>query len=140
MRRYTRSGLDRSILRHMDQGFLVVSALPPSDPSIHAAQMSRLRKLEDLGLASERQTGVWEIDPNTEQKLRSLGQRGDIIKTMHRAMREAGIGRAAGNFTIHDSSKQQAKLIGRVVGLVSGTLAKVSLSPECLSVLADGLA
>ena len=109
--------LDRSILRHMEKGFLVVSVLPPSDPSIHAAQMSRLRKLEDLGLASERQTGVWEIDPNTEQKLRSLGQRGDIIKTMHRAKREAGIDRAAGNFTIHDSSKHKAKLIGCVAGL-----------------------
>jgi type IV secretory pathway VirD2 relaxase len=109
--------LDRSILRHMEKGLLVVSALPPSDPSVHAAQMSRLRKLEDLGLASERQTGVWEIDPNTEQKLRSLGQRGDIIKTIHRAMREAGIDRAAGNFTIHDTSKQQVKLIGCVAGL-----------------------
>ncbi len=109
--------LDRSVLRHMENGFLVVSALPPSDPSIHAAQMSRLRKLENLGLASERQTGVWEVDPNTEQKLRSLGQRGDIIKTMHRLMREAGIDRAAGNFTIHDSSKMQVKLIGCVAGL-----------------------
>ncbi|MDP1702694.1 MAG: DUF3363 domain-containing protein [Aestuariivirga sp.] len=109
--------LDRSILKHMDQGILVVSALPPSDPPAHAAQMSRLRKLENFGLAIERQTGVWEIDPHTEQKLKSLGQRGDIIKTMHRVMREAGIDRAAGNFTIHDSSKQQAKLIGRVAGL-----------------------
>ena len=62
--------------------------------------MQRLRHLKDLGLAEERQTGVWEIDSDTEAKLRVLGQRIDIIKTMHRAMREAGIDRPAGSFAM----------------------------------------
>ena len=98
----------------MDQGFLVVSALPPSDPSTHAAQMSRLRKLENLGLASERQTGVWEIDPHTEQKLKSLGKRGDIIKTMHRAMAAAGREPDIASFALHGDDPGDP-VLGRLV-------------------------
>jgi Protein of unknown function (DUF3363) len=52
-----------------------------------------------------------------ESKLRALGTRGDIIKTMHRVMREAGIDRAAGSFAIYDSSKEGSKIVGRVTGV-----------------------
>ena len=113
--RYTQ--LDRSILKHTDQGFLVVSAMPPSDPANHAASMRRLRHLKNLGLAEERQTGVWEIDANTEPKLRALGQREDIIKTMHRVMREAEIDRPAGNSAIFNGAETKTKVVGRVAAI-----------------------
>jgi type IV secretory pathway VirD2 relaxase len=77
--RFTR--LDRALLNHTDRGFLVVSAMPPSDHQTHAAHLGRLRKLEDLGLAQERQTGVWQIADQIEPQLKSLGSRDDIIKT-----------------------------------------------------------
>ncbi|HEY5363825.1 MAG TPA: DUF3363 domain-containing protein, partial [Aestuariivirga sp.] len=109
--------LDRSILKHMDQGFLVVSAMPPSDPATHAAHMRRLRHLQNLGLAEERQTGVWEIDTDIEPKLRALGQRNDIIKTMHRAMKEAEIDRPAGSFTIFSGAETKVKVVGRVAAI-----------------------
>ena len=106
--------LDRSILKHVDQGFLVVSAMPPSDPATHAAHMQRLCYLKGLGLAEERQTGVWEIDSGTEAKLRALGQRIDITKTMLHALREASIDRPAGSFAIFHSEESKIRVIGRL--------------------------
>jgi type IV secretory pathway VirD2 relaxase len=113
--RFTR--LDRALLRHTDGGFLVVSAMPPQDRATHASHMGRLKKLQNLGLALERQTGVWQISPDIETKLKSLGQRGDIIKTMHRAMRDAGIDRPAGSFAMFDTNKPNNRISGRVAGL-----------------------
>jgi type IV secretory pathway VirD2 relaxase len=113
--RFTR--LDRALLQHTDGGYLVVSAMPPEDRTIHASHMGRLKKLQNLGLALERQTGVWQISPDVETKLRSLGQRGDIIKIMHRSIREAGIDRPAGSFAMFDSTKPNNRVVGRVAGL-----------------------
>lgn len=113
--RFTR--LDRALLREVHEGFLVVSALPPSDPETHAAYMGRLRKLESLGLATERRTGVWEVTEGADLKLRQLGSRDDIIKTMHRILREAGIDRPAGGFAVFDAANAHSRIVGRVVGL-----------------------
>lgn len=113
--RFTR--LDRALLREVHEGFLVVSALPPSDPETHAAYMGRLRKLERLGFATERRTGVWEVSEEAGPQLRQLGGRDDIIKTMHRVLREAGIDRPAGGFAIFDAANPHSRIVGRVVGL-----------------------
>jgi type IV secretory pathway VirD2 relaxase len=113
--RFTR--LDRALLYHTDGGFLVVSAMPPEDRTTHASHMGRLMKLQNLGLAQERQTGVWQIANDMETKLRSLGQRGDIIKTMHRSLREAGIDRPGGSFAMFDTAKPNNRIVGRVAGL-----------------------
>jgi type IV secretory pathway VirD2 relaxase len=113
--RFTR--LDRALLRYTDDGFLVVSAMPPEDRATHASHMGRLKKLQNLGLALERQTGVWQISPDIENKLKSLGQRGDIIKTMHRAMREVGTDRSGGSFAMFDTTKPSNRIVGRVAGL-----------------------
>jgi Protein of unknown function (DUF3363) len=109
--------LDRSLLKHVDQGFLVVSAMPPEDRQTHASHMGRLKTLQSLGLADEKQTGVWQIAPDIETKLRSLGQCGDIIKTMHRVLGEAGIGRSGSSFSMFDASKKGNRIVGRVAGI-----------------------
>jgi type IV secretory pathway VirD2 relaxase len=108
------TGIDRSILKHVDQGYLTISAMPPQEPQAHTAHMRRLKHLSDLGLARERQTGVWEIQPDIERKLRSLGKRNDIIATMHRATREAGIDRPAGSFAIIDKDSNSKQVVGRL--------------------------
>ncbi len=113
--RFTR--LDRALLRNTNKGFLVVSAMPPEERQTHASHMGRLRKLEELGLAKERQTGVWEITTDMKKKLRSLGNRGDIIKTMHRALREAGIDRPGGSYSVFDTAKTNNRIVGRVAGI-----------------------
>jgi len=113
--RFTR--LDRALLRNTNKGFLVVSAMPPEERQTHASHMGRLRKLEELGLAKERQTGVWEITPDIEAKLRSLGNRGDIIKTMHRALQKAGIDKPGGSYSVFDAAKPNNRIVGRVAGI-----------------------
>jgi Protein of unknown function (DUF3363) len=110
--RFTR--LDRSILKHVDQGYLTIRSLPLQEPEAHTAHMRRLRNLSDLGLAVERQTGVWQIDPAMEQKLRNLGQRNDIIATMHRAMKQAGLDRPAGSFAIFRAEDGSKPVLGKV--------------------------
>ena len=113
--RFTR--LDRSLLREVHEGFLVVSTLPPSDPETHTAYMGRLRKLERLGLATERRTGVWEVSEEVEARLRQLGGRDDIMKAMHRVLHEVGIDRPAGSFAVFDAGNLRSRIVGRVVGL-----------------------
>jgi type IV secretory pathway VirD2 relaxase len=113
--RFTR--LDRALLKHTDRGFLVISAMPPENRTTHASHMGRLKKLQSLGFAEEKQTGVWQITHDIETKLKSLGQRGDIIKTMHRVMRETGIDRPAGSFAMFDATRTDNRIVGRVAGL-----------------------
>lgn len=48
--------------------------------------IGRLQRLQRLGLADEMQPGTWAIHADAEKTLRALGERGDIIRTMQRAM------------------------------------------------------
>ncbi|MCW0399119.1 hypothetical protein NB688_002521 [Xanthomonas sacchari] len=48
--------------------------------------IGRLQRLQRLGLADEVQPGTWTIHADAEKTLRTLGERGDIIRTMQRAM------------------------------------------------------
>jgi hypothetical protein len=51
-----------------------------------------------------------------EKTLREMGERGDIIKTMHRALTEQGIAHAAGDYEIHRDRLERRPVIGRLVG------------------------
>ncbi len=48
--------------------------------------IGRLQRLQRLGLADEVQPGTWAVHSDAEKTLRALGERGDIIRTMQRAM------------------------------------------------------
>mgnify|MGYP003631722219 FL=1 len=56
---------------------------PPKYRTLHAA---RLRTLERLGLAEKLGSARWQLDAKFKATLKSLGERGDIIKTMNRAL------------------------------------------------------
>ncbi|MBR1177115.1 relaxase/mobilization nuclease and DUF3363 domain-containing protein [Bradyrhizobium sp. KB893862 SZCCT0404] len=108
--------LDRNILRDAPGGVLELGALSGREPAWQTARIGRLRTLERMGLAEGTEPGRWRIDPEFEPKLRRMGERGDIIKTMHREMAAAGITRAAGDYTIFDPQGGARRLVGRVVG------------------------
>ncbi|MDA9500830.1 relaxase/mobilization nuclease RlxS [Bradyrhizobium sp. CCBAU 11357] len=108
--------LDRSILRDAGDGVLELGALSGQEPSWQTARIGRLRTLERMGLADETEPGHWRIDPELEPKLRRMGERGDIIKTMHREMATAGVRRAASDYAIFDPEGSAHRLVGRVVG------------------------
>ncbi|WP_342722650.1 relaxase/mobilization nuclease RlxS [Bradyrhizobium sp. B097] len=112
--RFTR--LDRAILRDALDGVLEPAAKAARDPVWHTMRMGRLRMLERMGLAAEDDPGRWRLDPELEPKLRRMGERGDIIKTMHRELSAAGISRAAGSYAIFDPRSEGQRLIGRVIG------------------------
>lgn len=114
------TGLDRALLAHSKDGILVVTSALAPDPTQHSLRIGRLRTLQRLGLAQERQAGVWVLDPRTETKLRQLGERADKYKTMQRALKEAGIDRAAAAMALFDRGRRKTPLIGRLLrsGLV----------------------
>lgn len=93
--RFTR--LDRAIVRDASDGVLQLGALSGQEPAWQTARIGRLRTLERMGLAAEQDPGRWRIDSELEPKLRRMGERGDIIKTMHRELAAAGVARAGGN-------------------------------------------
>jgi len=112
--RFTR--LDRTILLDAANGALELSAQPARDPEWHATRMGRLRTLERMGLAEETAPGRWQIDTELEARLRRLGERGDVIKTVHRELTAAGLSRAAGSYTIFNPEQGDQRLVGRVIG------------------------
>ncbi|MGD9656995.1 MAG: relaxase/mobilization nuclease domain-containing protein [Methylocystis sp.] len=74
--------------------------------------VARARKLERLGLAASAGLGQWIMAENTETTLRALGERGDIIKRIHRGLSERGLDRATTEFVL-DSEARGDPIIGR---------------------------
>jgi type IV secretory pathway VirD2 relaxase len=98
--RWTR--IDRQLVRDAgQQGVIDLAPHPDRQPDGCLTQkVGRLRKLESLGLAHQPGPGQWVMAHETEATLRALGERGDIIKRMHRALTERGIERAASSYVL----------------------------------------
>lgn len=60
-----------------------------ADADLHLR--GRADRLEAMGLATKLGPGLFVIDSEAEATLRKIGERGDIIKTMHREMRSQGL-------------------------------------------------
>lgn len=73
---------------------------------------ARLRTLEKMGLASRSRDG-WRLSPDHEQTLRDLGRRGDIIRSMDKALGEGFSPAGLRDFAAHDAP---AVLVGCVAG------------------------
>ena len=87
------TNLDRALRSTADEGAGVANLRPgsrDSDPELRRLMIGRAAKLEQLGLAEQVEPGCWSLKPGLEETLRDLGIRGDVIKTMHRAMSEGG--------------------------------------------------
>jgi len=80
--------------------------------AVHAA---RLKKLSALGLAQRVSSTKWQLAPDFTSTLNSLGERGDIIKTIHKALANHG-GRQLDGASIFDRTDPNAKsVIGAVI-------------------------
>lgn len=107
------TSIDRQLL-HMEESGGVSPLV--KDTFRQTLLTGRLKHLERLGLAEERRPGQWHLDSDLEDTLRRMGERGDIIKTMHREMTDKDIVRSPGDYIIHDPSDTSAKPVtGRVV-------------------------
>lgn len=76
--------------------------------------VGRLKSLERYGLASENEPGVWSFSERLEPTLRELGERGDIIKRMHRALSERGVERSASSYVLAGESLSDP-IVGRLI-------------------------
>ena len=111
------TSLDRRLQRMADQLSGVIDLRPDPQRSQSAMDrhlIGRAGKLESLGLATSIAPACWSLKPDIEPTLRQLGVRGDIIKTMHRAMTGLGVEADPGRFALHQCVEED-RIIGRLV-------------------------
>ena len=110
------TSLDRSLQRLQDESGLIDLRPDPSGQarSDRALLIGRARALERLGLADAHGPASWTLGADLEGKLRALGERGDIIKTMHRAMSRQIGSAETGRFALHQEAPDNP-VIGRLV-------------------------
>jgi len=108
--------LDRQLVRDAGKsGIIDLAPYPDRQPdAFHALKVGRLRRLEILGLADQAGPAQWSIRPEAETVLRELGERGDIIKRMHRTLTERGIERGSSSYVLAGESLD-VPVIGRLV-------------------------
>ncbi len=108
--------LDRQLARDgYRAGIVDLAPHPDRQPDeFHAFKVGRLRKLERLGLAEEIGPGQWTMSETAETTLRELGERGDIIKRIHRSLTERGIERGAASYVLAAESIDDP-IVGRLV-------------------------
>ena len=111
------TSLDRSLRDISDEGGGVADLRPGGageDPELRRLMIGRAAKLERLGLAEQVGPAQWTLKPGLEPALRDLGIRGDIIKTMHRAMSGAEREPDVAGFALHGDQPAEP-VLGRLV-------------------------
>ena len=113
--RFTR--IDRAILAEAPDRVL---DLRPEAGQVRAdfdrtLRVGRVQTLARYGLATEGEPGVWTLSDRLEPTLRDLGERGDIVKAINRALSDRGEERATGSFVLHSATGAEP-VVGRVIG------------------------
>lgn len=110
------TGLDRALRSLADENASVADLRPgspePRDGDLRRRLIGRAQTLERLGLADKLAPAVWSLKPGTEETLRDLATRGDIIKTMHRAM-AGGPERSLSDFAVQTEPAEP--ILGKLV-------------------------
>jgi type IV secretory pathway VirD2 relaxase len=100
------TNLDRQLIRDAARHGVVdmapASGVTPDE--FHAEKIGRLRKLQSLGLAEQIAPGQWALSEATEATLRELGERGDVIKRIHRGLTANGIERSTAGYVLAGES------------------------------------
>jgi type IV secretory pathway VirD2 relaxase len=77
-------------------------------------RIGRLQTLERYGLAKETEPGIWTLSDRLEPTMRALGERGDIVKAINRALAARGQQRSPEAFSLHDD-EPGAPIVGRLI-------------------------
>ena len=103
------TSLDVQLARLLDRGeFHLGSVARDRDGYDRSLLVGRLQHLATMGLAERATADTWTIAPNAEQTLRTLSERGDIIRTLQRAM-----GKAQRELVFFDPERSRP-VIGRI--------------------------
>ena len=111
------TSLDRALRVAADEAAGVADLRPNAsgeDLSLRRLMVGRATRLERLGLADQVAPGCWTLKPGVEGRLRDLSIRGDIIKTMHRAMIVRGREPDVSGFALHGEVPTDP-VLGRLV-------------------------
>jgi type IV secretory pathway VirD2 relaxase len=111
------TSLDRALRDISDECGGVADLRPGPNaehPELRSLLLGRAAKLERLGLADPVGPACWTLKPGLDQTLRQLGIRGDIIKTMHQAMSNAGREPDVSTFALHGEEPSD-QVLGRLV-------------------------
>lgn len=113
--RWTR--LDAEIGRAADE-LGVIDLRPerpgPDDPRLRRLMVGRLQHLETMGLAVEGEPGQWAVAEGAAAKLRELGARGDIIRTIGKALNDHGQDRPLDSYALVSSAPEKP-IAGRLI-------------------------
>jgi len=114
------TGLDRQLAERARDGVVDLRGVTADGDGRfrRGLLVGRLQELERLGLAEAEAPGRWTLSPDAEPTLRAMGERGDIIRTMQRAM-----GGADRSLAVFDTA-------GSSVGCVVGRVAAKGLTDE----------
>ncbi len=114
--RWTR--LDWVLAREAGRAEGVVDLRPErtavGDP-LREVRIGRMRTLERLGLAEAAGPARWVLAPDAEQRLRGIGERGDIIKRLHKTLAKDGAARAPSSWALEGETHGEP-IIGRLIG------------------------
>lgn len=80
------TSLDRALLRHATLDRVDLTRQPNDRPR-QTLLRARLQRLEAMELAMRIDANHWQLSPNMQQTLTTMGERGDILRTMHKALR-----------------------------------------------------
>ncbi len=77
-------------------------------------RIGRLQTLEHYGLAKETEPGTWTLSERLEPTMRALGERGDIVKGINRALAARGQERGVESFSLH-GEEIETPIVGRLI-------------------------
>ncbi len=108
--------IDCALFRRAREGFVDLSE-PTRRGHEWRRQIERMRlnQLERMSLAEPLGKGRWRLSTQAEDVLRQMGERGDIIKTMHRAMKDNDVSRTLDAASLFDPSSPTAKPVTGVI-------------------------
>ncbi len=108
------TAIDRQLVRSMDADRLVTSG--DRDPFQQSLRAGRLQKLSSMGLAENVGGGRWQLADDLEGTLRTLGERGDIIRTMQRELSARKLERPwLGRSLFSAGETDPEPIVGRVI-------------------------
>ena len=113
--RWTR--IDRVLAREAGAADGVIDLRPNRDAvgdPLREIRIGRMRTLERLGLAEPAGPARWVLAADAELRLRELGERGDIIKRLHKSLTKVGSTRAPSSWALEGESHGEP-VIGRLI-------------------------
>jgi type IV secretory pathway VirD2 relaxase len=112
--RFTR--IDRAMLGEAQNGVLDLRPVTGQvrGESDRSLRISRLQNLERYGLAKETEPGVWTLSERLEPTMRALGERGDVVKAINRALADRGQERSPETFSLHGEGIG-TPIVGRMI-------------------------